>query len=165
MLCLIDMMRTADWDEVRRIYVEGIATGKATLETDASDWEQWNAGHLEQCRLVIRADEGIVGWAALSAVSERSVYSGVAEVSVYIDERCRGLGLGRKLLTALIASSEESGIWTLQAGILADNATSLEVHRKCGFREVGTRVRIGKRNDTWRDVVLMERRSEVVGVE
>ena len=158
----IDIMLPQHWDEVRRIYLEGIATGNATLETEAKDWDDWNASHSERCRLVSRADEAIVGWAALSAVSARSVYSGVAEVSVYVGERFRGLGLGRKLLEALIACSEECGIWTLQAGILADNVTSLELHRKCGFRVVGTRVRIGKRNDTWRDVVLMERRSTVV---
>jgi phosphinothricin acetyltransferase len=158
-------MLSENWDEVRRIYLEGIATGKATLETEAKDWDEWNASHLKRCRLVSLADDVIAGWAALSAVSARSVYSGVAEVSVYVDERFRGFGLGRKLLEALIACSEECGIWTLQAGILADNATSLELHRKCGFRVVGTRMRIGKRNDTWRDVVLMERRSRVVGME
>lgn len=161
---VIGTMSPADWEIVRGIYIEGIATGQATLETEAPNWESWNASHLEQCRLVVKVDDGIVGWGALSGVSNRRVYSGVAEVSVYLDKGYRGRGIGRALLNALIASSEECGIWTLQAGILADNVSSLALHRSCGFREVGRRERIGKLHNTWRDVVLFELRSKLVGI-
>ena len=157
-------MHAEDWDTVRRIFLEGIATGLATLETDAPDWENWDANHLDHCRLVARTEDEIVGWAALSAVSRRPVYSGVAEVSVYVDKRYYGRGIGSALLRALIASSEKSGIWTLQAGILSENVSSIALHRSCGFREVGIRERIGKLNGLWRDVVLLERRSEIVGL-
>lgn len=163
--CDIDAMSPADWESVRRIYLEGIATGKATLETETPDWEKWDAGHLRQCRLVAKAGDEIIGWCALSSVSNRRVYSGVAEVSVYLDRRYRGRGVGRALLNALIDFSEKCGIWTLQAGILADNVSSLALHERCGFREVGKRERIGKLHGIWRDVILLERRSELVGKE
>ena len=162
---IIDTLNPADWDQVRSIYLEGIRTEQATFETEAPDWERWNASHLPECRLVARACEAIAGWAALSPVSTRRVYRGVAESSVYVAESFRGLGYGRALLEALIACSEQHGIWTLQAGILAENVSSLALHRKCGFREVGRRERIGRLNDVWRDVILLERRSKVVGVE
>ncbi|MDT5062716.1 MAG: hypothetical protein QOH63_3175 [Acidobacteriota bacterium] len=158
-------MSPADWEQVRRIYLEGIKTGHATFEQEAPDWEKWNVSHLEQCRLVAKAGEDISGWAALSPVSTRRVYAGVAEVSVYVSENCRGLGIGQALLEALIACSEEHGIWTLQAGILTDNVSSRALHERCGFREVGRRERIGWLGGAWRDVVLLERRSKVVGVE
>lgn len=163
----IEEMGPGDWIEVRAIYLEGIATGDATFETQVPAWEKWDASHLIQCRLVARRDdeEGIVGWAALAPVSSRSAYGGVAEVSVYVAEKSRGARLGRALLEALIASSERSGIWTLQAGILAENFASIALHRACGFREVGKRERIGKLNGVWRDVVLMERRSLTVGID
>ena len=162
---IIDTLNPADWDQVRSIYLEGIRTEQATLETEAPDWERWNASHLPECRLVARACEAIAGWAALSPVSTRRVYRGVAESSVYVAESFRGLGYGRALLEALITCSEQYGIWTLQAGILAENVSSIALHQKCGFREVGRRERIGRLNEEWRDVILLERRSKVVGAE
>jgi len=160
---LIDSMRTEDWEEVRRIYLEGIATGNATFETDAPSWERWDAAHVREPRLVARDDEGLVGWASLSKVSERCVYAGVAEVSVYVAESARGRGVGRKLLEALIEGSEAAGIWTLQAGIFPENIASIAIHRRCGFRVVGTRERIGQLAGRWRDVMLLERRSGLKG--
>jgi phosphinothricin acetyltransferase len=162
---VIVAMSSADWGQVRRIYLEGIKTGNATFETEAPDWEKWNAGHLHHCRLVAKAGEDVVGWAALSGVSKRSVYSGVAEVSVYVSGNFRGRGIGQALLESLVECSEEHGIWTLQAGILTENVSSRQLHERCGFREIGRRERIGKLNGTWRDVVLLERRSTKVGIE
>lgn len=162
----IEEMRADDWPKVRAIYLEGISTGNATFETDAPEWKEWDSSHLPSCRIVARGREGLlVGWAALALVSRRQVYRGVAEASVYVAERARGAGAGRALLKALITSSEEHGIWMLQAGILAENEASLELHRLCGFREVGRRERIGVLHNVWRDVILMERRSKVVGVD
>jgi phosphinothricin acetyltransferase len=160
---VIDVMQPADWDAVRSIYLDGIATGNATLETDAPGWDNWNSAHLPFCRLVARTGNSIAGWAALSPVSGRCVYGGVAEVSVYVAATARGKGLGCLLLKRLVEESEQNGIWTLQAGILAENEASRAIHKRCGFREVGTRERLGKLNGRWRDVVLMERRSEIVG--
>jgi L-amino acid N-acyltransferase YncA len=162
---VIDTMSPADWDQVLGIYLEGISTGNATFETEVPDWETWNAYHLRQCRLVAKAGDAVMGWAALSLVSTRRVYAGVAEVSAYVAGNFRGRGIGRALLETLIACSEQHGIWTLQAGILTENVSSLQLHKRCGFREVGRRERIGKLNNAWRDVVLLERRSKRVGVE
>ena len=159
----LESMQAADWEEVRRIYLEGIATGHATFEVSPPSWEQWNATHLAFARLVAREGEVIVGWAALSRVSQRCVYGGVAEVSVYVAAANRGSGVGQKLLDALVEESEQNGIWTLQAGIFPENESSLALHRGCGFREVGRRERIGKMNGVWRDTVLLERRSDAVG--
>jgi phosphinothricin acetyltransferase len=157
-------MTAADWEQVRSIYLEGIATGHATFETDAPEWEKWDAGHLRKMRLVAREGAGaILGWAALSPVSDRCVYGGVAEVSVYVGEHGRGRGVGRALLEALIEASEQNGIWTLQAGVFPENAASVKLHLSCGFREVGRRERIGKMNGVWRDTLLLERRSQSVG--
>jgi L-amino acid N-acyltransferase YncA len=164
MTTIIDKMNPEDWPAVRNIYVEGIATGNATFETDAPEWERWNDGHLESCRLLARDQQQVVGWAALRPVSSRQVYAGVAEVSIYITAQTRGCGVGRLLLRALIAESEKHGFWTLQAGIFPENAASIALHKGCGFREVGVRRRIGKLGNRWRDVVLMERRSGRVGV-
>jgi L-amino acid N-acyltransferase YncA len=158
-------METGDWEQVRSVYLEGISTGQATFETEAPGWEKWNSSHLTECRLVARRGEMVAGWAALGPVSSRRVYSGVAEVSVYVAAKFRGLGIGHALLGALIICSEQHGIWTLQAGILAENESSLTLHKKCGFREVGRRERIGKLSGMWRDVILLERRSEVAGRE
>jgi len=160
---LIDSMRTEDWEEVRRIYLEGITTGNATFETDSPSWERWDAAHVREPRLVARDDEGLLGWASLSKVSERCVYAGVAEVSVYVAESARGRGVGRKLLEALIERSEAAGIWTLQAGIFPENIASIAIHRRCGFRVVGTRERLGQLAGRWRDVMLLERRSGLKG--
>lgn len=163
--CRIEEMRAGDWPQVRDIYLEGIRTGNATFETLAPEWEEWDRDHLRACRFVARDNDAVYGWAALRPVSARYAYRGVAEVSVYVTESARGGGLGRALLAALISSSEHNGIWTLQAGILAENISSLELHRRCGFREVGRRERIGKLGDAWRDVVLLERRSQTVGID
>ena len=160
----IQSMSLGDWSAVRAIYLEGINTGNATFETSAPEWEKWDAAHLDHCRLVARDANDILGWAALSAVSGRCVYAGVAEVSVYVAERARGRKIGAKLLGALILESEQHGIWTLQAGIFPENAASIELHKRHGFRVVGTKEKVGCMNGWWRDVVLMERRSKVVGV-
>jgi len=157
-------MRPEDWPAVRAIYLEGITTGNATFELAAPEWEQWDAGHLRDARIVARSDAGdVLGWAALSAVSGRCVYAGVAEVSIYVAERSRGSGVGRQLMARLIADSESAGIWTLQAGIFPENIASIALHELAGFRAVGRRERIGQMNGQWRDVGLMERRSSVVG--
>jgi len=161
--CEIDALHPADWPQVRSIYLEGIETGQATFEVDAPDWEGWDAGHLKDCRLVARTEEAIAGWAALSPVSARSVYSGVAEVSVYVGESFRGLGVGHALLSMLVECSERHGIWTLQASIIAENVASLVLHERCGFREVGLRERIGRLKGEWRNVILLERRSKIIG--
>jgi L-amino acid N-acyltransferase YncA len=160
---VIDRMIPSDWEQVRTIYLEGIASRNATFETDAPSWEKWDAAHLPGLRLVARAGDRILGWAALSPVSSRCVYAGVAEVSVYAGASFTRRGIGGSLLDALIALSEEHGIWTLQAGVFPENHASLALCRKCGFREVGRRERLGKLDSAWRDVLLLERRSTVVG--
>jgi len=157
-------MTAADWPAVRRIYEAGIATGNATFQTEAPAWEVWDAGHLRTCRLVVRNDEGVVtGWAALSPVSGRAVYAGVCEVSIYVAPASQGRGVGRRLLGALIDASENDGRWTLQAGIFLENAASIALHQRCGFRVVGRRERLGALHGVWRDVLLLERRSPRVG--
>jgi phosphinothricin acetyltransferase len=158
----ITPLSTNDWEAVRAIYLEGIATGNATFEQVAPEWEKWDAGHLPSCRLAARSGGEVVGWAALSPVSGRCVYAGVCEVSVYVAARARGQGIGTMLLGKLAADSEAQGIWTLQAGIFPENDASIRIHQSAGFRVVGTRERIGQMNGLWRDVVLMERRSSVV---
>lgn len=158
-------MTAADWDDVRRIYEEGIATGQATLEVNIPTWEEWDAAHLRSCRWIAVEGDATAGWAALSPVSGRCVYGGVAEVSVYIASAFRGKGVGKTLLHELVRSSEQNGIWTLQAGILAENEASIRLHLACGFRSVGVREKLGQLNGVWKDIVLMERRSRVVGVE
>ena len=155
----LEPMREGDWPAVKAIYEEGITTGQATFETKAPPWETWNADHLAAGRLVARNRGQVVGWAALSPVSGRCVYAGVAEVSVYVAEKVRGQGIGTALLQALIIDSEEAGIWTLEAGIFPENRASLALHKACGFRQVGYRERLGQLNGLWRDVILMERRS------
>ncbi len=163
---ILRAMTADDWVSVRSIYEEGIATENATFETESPDWETWDAGHIKSCRVVGLDDGGkVVGWAALTPVSSRCVYAGVAEVSVYVAQSARGQGFGRLLLQRLVKDSEAAGIWTLQSGILAENEASIRLHLTCGFRLVGKRERLGKLNKQWRDVVLMERRSKKVGVE
>lgn len=151
-------LTAADWPDVRRIYEEGIATRNATFATSAPDWPDWDKEHLATCRLVAVLPE-VAGWAALTPVSNRCVYAGVAEVSVYVDNSARGRGIGRALLTALVQASEAEGLWTLQAGILPENLASLRIHESCGFRIVGRRERIGRMDGVWRDVLLLERRA------
>jgi L-amino acid N-acyltransferase YncA len=159
----IEGLTPADWDDVRRIYAEGIATGNATFETGIPSWESWDRAHRTDSRLVARDAGRIVGWAALSPVSERCAYGGVAEVSVYVAADARGRGVGRRLLEALVRASEDAGVWTLQAGIFPENRASLAVHEVCGFRVVGVRQKLGKLGGVWRDVALLERRSPRVG--
>jgi L-amino acid N-acyltransferase YncA len=148
-----------DWPAVKAIYEQGIARGNATFETEAPSWQDWDKTHLEGHRLVALQGGEVVGWAALTPVSERCVYAGVAENSVYVADSAQGRGVGRALLEELIRRSEEDGIWTIQTGIFPENVASLELHKRCGFRVVGTRERIGKHHGVWRDVVFMERRA------
>jgi L-amino acid N-acyltransferase YncA len=157
-------MTAADWPTVRTIYEQGVATGHATFQTVAPAWDAWDAAHLPSCRLVARLDGRVIGWAALSPVSSRAVYAGVAEVSVYVAADARGRGVGRALLQALVTTSEDDGRWTLQAGIFPENVASVHLHEQCGFRVVGRRERIGALAGVWRDVLLLERRSALVGV-
>lgn len=159
-------MTADDWPTVRAIFEEGIATGLATFEQAAPEWEAWNHSHRPDCRLVACDPAGaVLGWAALSRYSPRAVYSGVAELSVYVAATARGRGIGRALLASLVDASEGAGIWTLQAGVMADNTVSLALHAGSGFRRVGTRERIGRDSTgLWRDVILLERRSPKVGV-
>jgi len=161
----IERLTPADWDAVRGIYLEGIASGHATFETDAPGWEIWDGAHRQDARLVARRGGRVVGWAALTRVSARCVYAGVAEVSVYVAAVARGAGVGRALLEALVSASEEAGVWTLQAGIFPENAASIALHERCGFRVVGRRERLGRLGPVWRDVMLLERRSARVGAE
>ena len=156
-------MQDSDWESVERIYLEGIAGGNATFETNAPAWDAWNGAHLDACRLVVWQGGHVIGWAALSPVSSRCVYAGVAEVSVYLTRSAQRQGLGHALLTALIEESEQAGIWTLQAGIFPENRASLNLLLKCGFRRVGVRERIGQLAGVWRDVLLLERRSARIG--
>ena len=158
-------MTPADWPAVRDIYEAGIATGEATFQTEAPPWDAWDAAHLETCRLVARDEhDEVIGWAALSRVSQRPVYSGVAEVSVYVAESARGQRVGLQLLTALIEASERDGRWMLQASIFPENEASVRLHRRCGFRVVGRRERIACQYGRWRDTLLMERRSSTTGI-
>jgi L-amino acid N-acyltransferase YncA len=163
MNCSIIAMQPEHWPAVRDIYAEGISTGNATFETELPSWEKWDTGHRKDCRLLACDNDRILGWAALSAISARRVYAGVAEISVYVAKASRGLGVGEALLRALVEASEANGVWTLQAGIFPENTISVALHRSCGFREVGVRRRIGKLGNTWRDVMLLERRSSKVG--
>lgn len=167
---MIDRMEPGDWEQVRSIYVAGIDTGHATFEVDAPDWAGWDLAHLPQPRLVARDGDAVLAWAALSPVSSRCAYLGVAEVSLYVAAAQRGKGIGSALLAALIEASEAAGIWSLQGGIFPENTASLRLVRKHGFREIGRREKLGRMaygplKGAWRDVVLVERRSRVAGVD
>jgi L-amino acid N-acyltransferase YncA len=161
----IRIMTVDDWPAVKKIYAEGIATGNATFANEAPDWENWDAVHRPNCRVIAInvKEKEVVGWAAISPVSARHVYSGVAEVSVYVTTSARRLGVGKALLRALVEESERDGIWTLQAGIFPENIASVSLHKSLDFREVGIRRKIGKHGEKWRDVLLLERRSSIVG--
>jgi L-amino acid N-acyltransferase YncA len=161
----IEPMKTMDWEQVRAIYCEGIASGQATFEAEPPPWEQWDAAHHAFARLVARSDGRVVGWAALSPVSRRGCYAGVAEVSVYVATDHRSRGIGRQLLSAVIAESERHGIWTLQGATFPENEPSLRLQLACGFREIGRRQRVAQLRGIWRDTVLTERRSMVVGAK
>lgn len=160
----IRAMTPTDWEAVRTIYAEGITTGQATFEVEAPSWEQWDAAHHSFARLVARLGESIAGWAALSPVSRRRCYAGVAEVSVYVGAAHRGRGIGAALLRAIIAESEQHGIWTLQGATFPENAASRRLQAACGFREIGRRERIAQLDGVWRDTILTERRSPIVGI-
>jgi phosphinothricin acetyltransferase len=160
---VLDQMRNGDWEQVRAIYLEGIRSGHSTFETEAPPWERWDEAHLQIARLVMRDGDRVSGWAALSPISKRTVYRGVAEVTVYVTESAHGHGIGRTLLEALIDESEKHDIWTLQASIFPENVASIKLHLRCGFREVGRRERIAMHNGIWRDTLLFERRSTKVG--
>ena len=155
-------LRPDDWAEVARIFEEGIATGNATFETEVPSWEEWDRAHLAEHRFVAERDGRVCGWIAAVPVSPRGCYAGVAELSVYVGEEERGRGVGAELLAAVIESSERAGIWTLQTGVFPENTASLALLGRFGFRAIGTQERIGRLHDIWRDVVLLERRSEVV---
>lgn len=160
----IEEMKASDWAQVSAIYLSGIKTEIATFQTEVPSWEEWNSSHLKSCRLVARFGNTVLGWAALSPTSSRCVYAGVAEVSIYIDEHHKGHGVGTALLKALIELSEDDGLWTLESGIIKENTASLNLHKRCGFRELGIREKVAKMgNGKWHDVVLMERRSKSVG--
>jgi L-amino acid N-acyltransferase YncA len=158
-------MSAEDWPAVSRIYAEGIATGNATFEHLVPEWSQWREARAKDPCLIARESSGeVIGWAALSHISSRPVYRGVGEVGIYVELDSSGRGVGRTLLNALIEASERAGFWTLQAGIFPENIASIALHESCGFRPVGMRERIGRMTGgAWRDVVLYERRSEVVG--
>ncbi|MGP1909866.1 N-acetyltransferase family protein [Metabacillus sp. JX24] len=158
---MYEIKKLADlhWNQVKEIYLEGIATGNATFETNAPSWEDWDSSHSKECRLVAEHGGVVLGWAALSPVSGRCVYAGVADVSIYIGSAYKGKGIGTALLRSIIDLSEQEGFWTLQAGIFPENTSSLKLHEKAGFRRIGVREKIGKMNGVWRDVVFLERRS------
>ena len=159
----IEPLREEHWPEVAGIYADGIATRLATFETEVPPWEAWDAARLLDHRFVAVEDGVVLGFAAASGVSDRCVYAGVVENSVYVAASARGRGVGRALLDALIVSTEAAGIWTIQSGIFPENEASVRLHERCGFRVVGRRERLGKLDGEWRDVLLVERRSRVVG--
>ena len=160
----VDTMRASDWPRVCAIYLEGILSGNATFETDPPTWDQWDRSHLLFGRLVAGTDDAIVGWSALSPVSQRQCYSGVAEVSIYVAASARGHGIGRTLLRETIRAAETNGIWTLQGSVFPENVASLRMCSAAGFRQIGRRKHIAKLNGLWRDTILIERRSEAVGI-
>lgn len=164
MTCHIRPLKASDWEQVKTIYEEGIQTKNATFETSAGSWQDWDDSHFSTPRFVAEENARILGWAALSPVSDRCVYGGVAEVSVYVSSVAQGKGIGSALLNKLVTSSEKQDIWTLQAGIFPENKPSINLHEKNGFRIVGTREKLGKMDGQWRDVLLMERRSKTVGL-
>lgn len=161
----IRSFRKEDWSQVKDIYEQGIATGQATFETSAPSFEKWESTIASNLCLVAEDEKGIQGWCKISNVSDRCVYSGVGEVSVYVRDESRGKGVGKLLLQAMIKESESKGYWTLSAGVFPENIPSLHLHQSVGFHEVGIRQRIGKLNGVWRDVVLLERRSQNIGID
>lgn len=158
-------MSAEDWPLISEIYAEGIDTGFATFEKDVPTYENWDKVHLKSCRIIAENEVQVLGWAALSPVSSRCVYGGVAEVSVYVGENSRGLGIGKLLMKHLIQLSENVGLWTLQSGIFVENHGSVKLHEQVGFRFIGKKERIGKLNGVWKDNLLFERRSNTIGVE
>jgi len=163
-MTIIENLKPAHWPEIRRIYLEGIATGQATLQTTAPSWDEWDKAHLADLRYVAIIKNEVAGWVALSPVSSRCVYAGVAEVSIYISGTFRGMGIGSQLLKHVISESEKSNIWTLQSGVFPENTASMRLHENEGFRLIGYREKVGKMLDKWRDVNLLERRSKIAGI-
>lgn len=163
-ILIIKALEKKHFDSVKKIYEQGIQTNNATFQTSAPDWDEWNKNHLTHSRLIAIMEDEIVGWAALTPVSGRCVYAGVAEVSVYVSVLHLGLGIGRTLLNNLILESEANGIWTLQAGIFPENLASIKLHESAGFSTLGTREKIGKMHGIWRDTLFLERRSKVIGI-
>jgi L-amino acid N-acyltransferase YncA len=161
----ITTMLPQHWEAVKTIYEEGIATGNATFETTSPGWQEWDDAHLKSCRIIATENSEVLGWAALTPVSSRCVYAGVAEVSVYVATNARGKKVGSLLLKELINQSEKNGIWTLQSGIFPENKASISIHEKNGFRIIGYRERIGKMGNVWRDNLILERRSNTVGID
>ena len=160
----IEPFSAPDWEAVRSIYAEGIADGEATFENTVPTWEQWDSATHKFCRLVAKLDGQVIGWSTLKHVSPRDCYSGVAEVTVYVGASSRGHGVGKLLLERVIAESEENGIWTLQGSTFPENVASIRLQQQCGFRIVGRREKVARQNGVWRDTVLTERRSRVVGI-
>jgi len=152
------------WESVKKIYTEGILTGNATFQSSVPSWQEWDDAHVKNSRLVAVENDVVLGWAALTPVSGRCVYAGVGEVSVYISDHSKGKGIGKKLLNALLEESEKNNFWTLQAGIFPENTASIKIHEDCGFRIIGRREKIGQMNGIWRDTLLLERRSNTVGI-
>lgn len=165
MMVELRQMIPKDWEDVARIYFEGIQTGNATFQLEKPTYEEWNAAHLKYCRIVAIANNQILGWAALTPVSGRCVYAGVAEVSIYVSHNHCGSKVGTALLNKLILESEIEKFWTLQAGIFPKNIPSIKLHERLGFRKVGYLEKIGKMNGLWLDSLLFERRSEIVGID
>ncbi len=160
----MERMEPDDWQAVRMIYQEGIETGQATFETAVPSWADWDAGKISSCRFVAKLDGLVAGWAALSPISQRKVYAGIAEVSIYVASAARGQGIGKVLLRTLVGCSERAGYWMLQAVMFPENEASVVLHKACGFRIVGRRERVARHHGIWRDTILLERRSRVVGI-
>lgn len=157
-------IESANYPQVADIYLQGVSTGIATFQMEATDWETWNKSHLPNCRIAAFEGGQMAGWAALSPVSSRCVYAGIAEVSIYVAENFRGKYIGKSLLLKLIEESEAAGLWTLQSGIFAENKASIKLHEQCGFRIIGYREKIGNKDGIWKDNIIMERRSKIVGI-
>lgn len=164
---IIDDMKKEDWDQVANIYMDGVKTARATFVEEVPVWENWNKGHVTSCRLVARSGKDVLGWVALSPTSTRFAYRGVAEVSIYVGEKYRGMGVGEALMKRVIECSEQNGFWTLESLVISENKGSIELHKKCGFRVLGVREKPGKMASTgiWYDVTIMERRSKEVGID
>ena len=160
----IELLTKSHWEQVKSILKEGIEFRLATLETEVPSWQEWDRKHLKGCRLVVIDSEEVLGWAALLSVSDRKVYSGVAEVSIYMKTQAQNMGIGKTLMKSLISESEKNGLWTLQASIFPENQASISLHKSLGFREVGTREKIGKLSNEWKDILLLERRSKKIGL-
>ena len=161
----IEAMKPEDWAQVAIVYREGIQTKIATFQAEVPSWEQWDKSHCADCRLVAKVGETVLGWAALTPISSRCVYAGVADVSIYVGQHYKRQGVGHALLMELIRQSETEGFWSLESGIIEENTGSQALHAKCGFRQIGFREKLGKMdNGKWHNVVLMERRSQTVGI-